>query len=415
MAPTGRARVDPVPDSPSSSPRLPLAGIRIADFTDVVMGPLGTRMLGDMGADVIRVEAPGGDAIRHYEPMRSEAMSAFSMNVNRNKRSIVLDLKSPEGRQAARDLIASCDVFVSNMRRAALARLGLDEDSVRALRPDIVYCVANGYGSDGPRADHAAYDDVMQAASGLASMFAWVGDEPRLVPSIYADKVTGVHIAFAIAAALVGRARDGEGVTLEVPMAETMAAFNLVEHLGGQTFEPPEGHFSYRRIRTPNRKPRRTSDGWIVVLPYSDDNWRRFFAFVGRPDLADDPRFTTGADRVMNADALYGLVDRLTDGHSTAEWLRFCAEHSIPAAELVDPEDLRHDEHFAAVGLLQDDVHPTEGPYRYVRSSIRIDGAPLRQHRHPPRLGADGPEILRELGWDEARITGVVGSAPGDD
>ncbi|MDH3680270.1 MAG: CoA transferase, partial [Acidimicrobiia bacterium] len=216
----------------------PLAGVRIADLTDVVMGPLATRMLADMGADVIRVEAPGGDVIRHYEPMRSAAMSAFSMNLNRNKRSIVLDLKSDTGREAVRDLIASCDVFVSNMRRAALERLRLDEAEVRAIRPDIIYCISNGYGSDGPKADQAAYDDVMQAASGLAAMFAWVGDEPQLVPSIYADKITGAHIAFAVAASLHGRAVTGEGASIEVPMAETMAAFNLVEHLGGQTFEP---------------------------------------------------------------------------------------------------------------------------------------------------------------------------------
>ncbi|MEM8924487.1 MAG: CoA transferase [Actinomycetota bacterium] len=387
---------------------LPLAGIRIADFTDVVMGPLGTRMLADMGADVIRVEAPGGDAIRHYEPMRSEAMSAFSMNMNRNKRSIVLDLKSDEGAAAARELIATCDVFVSNMRRAALDRLGLDEVSVRALRSDIVYCVANGYGSNGPRADHAAYDDVMQAASGLAAMFAWVGDEPQLVPSIYADKVTGAHIAFAVAAALAGRARTGEGLSIEVPMAETMAAFNLVEHLGGQTYEPPFGGFSYSRIRTANRKPRRTTDGWVVVLPYSNDNWRRFFQFVGRPELFDDPRFQTGASRVEHADAIYGMVDELVADQTTAELLVFCAEHSIPAAEVLDPEDIRHDEHFTAVGLLQDDEHPTEGTYRYVRSPILVNGEWAPQRHHPPRLGADGADILRELGWDEPRITRLL-------
>ncbi|MEL7207721.1 MAG: CoA transferase [Actinomycetota bacterium] len=392
-----------------SNDQLPLSGVRIADFTDVVMGPLATRMLGDMGADVIRVEAPGGDAIRHYEPMRTPTMSAFSMNMNRNKRSIVLDLKSDAGRAAAADLIASCDVFVSNMRRRALERLGLDEGSVRELRPDIVYCVANGYGSDGPRADHAAYDDVMQAASGLAGMFAWVGDEPQLVPSIYADKVTGAHIAFAIAAALHGRARSGEGVSVEVPMAETMAAFNLVEHLGGQTYEPPFGGFSYSRIRTANRKPRPTTDGWIVVLPYSDDNWRRFFTFAGRPELADDPRFGTGPDRVKHADDIYGLVDDLVCNRSTAEWLAFCAEHSIPCAEVIDPEDLRHDEHFEAVGLFQEAEHPTEGAYRYVRSPIRVNGRSVPQLRHPPRLGADTEEILGELGWSPERIATLDG------
>ncbi len=387
----------------------PLAGVRIADLTDVVMGPLGTRMLADMGADVIRVEAPGGDVIRHYEPMRNPAMSAFSMNLNRNKQSILLDLKSEPGRQAVRDLIASCDVFVSNMRRAALERLGLDEASVRALRPDIIYCVANGFGSDGPKADHAAYDDVMQAASGLAAMFAWVGDEPQLVPSIYADKVTGVHIAFAIAAALHGRAVSGEGSSIEVPMAETMTAFNLVEHLGGQTFEPPHGDFSYARIRTPNRKPHRTADGWIVVLPYSADNWRDFWNYGGRSELNDDPRFATGAARVSNADSLYGLLDEVLLAHTTDEWIAFCTEHSIPASEVLELENAIDDPHFDAVGLFQESEHPSEGAYRYVRNPIRLNGESTEIRHHPPRLGQDTESVLRELGWDDDRIATVIG------
>jgi crotonobetainyl-CoA:carnitine CoA-transferase CaiB-like acyl-CoA transferase len=382
----------------------PLAGVRITDLTDVVMGPLATRMLADMGADVIRVEAPGGDPIRHYEPMRSPAMSAFGMNLNRNKRSVVLDLKSEDGRAALDDLIATSDVFVSNMRRGALERLGLDEPSVRAVRSDIVYCVSNGYDSSGPKADHAAYDDVMQAASGLAGMFSWVGEEPRLVPSIYADKVTGTHIAFAITAALHGRAVNGQGSTIEVPMAETMAAFNLVEHLSGHTFEPPHGDFSYARIRTANRRPRKTTDGWIVVLPYSDDNWQRFWAFGNRPELADDPRFMTGADRVRNADTLYGLLDEVIRQRSTVDWLEFCAEHSIPAAEVLDLEHVGDDPHFSAVGLLQSAEHPTEGSYRYVRSPIRLNGEAAGVDRHPPRLGQDTAEVFADLGWDADRI-----------
>ncbi|MGI9616649.1 MAG: CaiB/BaiF CoA transferase family protein [Acidimicrobiales bacterium] len=386
------------------TPNKPLAGVRVTDLTDVVMGPLATRMLADMGADVIRIEAPGGDPIRHYEPMRSPAMSAFGMNLNRNKRSVVLDLKSADGRQALDDLIATSDVFVSNMRRGALDRLGLDEPSVRAVRGDIIYCVANGFGSDGPKANQAAYDDVMQAASGLAAMFAWVGDEPRLVPSIYADKVTGTHIAFAITAALHGRAVTGEGSAIEVPMAETMAAFNLVEHLSGHTFEPHQGEFSYARIRTANRRPRRTTDGWIVVLPYSDDNWTRFWNFGGRPELVDDPRFATGADRVRNADGLYGLLDEVVQHRSTAEWLDFCAEHSIPAAEVLDLEHIGDDPHFAAVGLLQDAEHPSEGTYRYVRSPIRLNGESATIDRHPPRLGQHTAEVFTELGWDPDHI-----------
>lgn len=384
--------------------RLPLEGVRIVDLTTVVMGPLATRMLADMGADVIWVESPEGDVLREYEPMRSPKMGAFSMSVSRNKRSIVLDLKTDIGRQALRELVATADVFVTNLRRKAVARLGFDEEAVRSCRADIIYCIANGFGSDGPYADHAVYDDVIQAASGLASTFAWNDGKPQLVPSIMADKVAGVHIAFAIAAALYDRARTGEGASVEVPMAETMAAFNLVEHLGGQTFRPQLGEFSYNRIRTPHRRPRRTADGWIVILPYSKDNWHRFFEFAQRPKLKDDPRFATGGDRVANADALYGLLDDIVKLKKTGVWLEFCAEHSIPASAVVDLEKLGDDPHFAAVGLYQDAEHPTEGAYRFVRDPIRLNGQSSPLRHHAPRLGADTVEVLRELGWDDERI-----------
>jgi crotonobetainyl-CoA:carnitine CoA-transferase CaiB-like acyl-CoA transferase len=381
-----------------------LEGIRVVDLTTVVMGPLATRMLADMGADVIWVESPKGDVLRDYEPMRSAKMGAFSMSMSRNKRSIMLDLKTEAGAAAIRELLATADVFVTNLRRKAIDRLGLDEDSVRAIRPDIVYCMANGFGTGGPNADKTAYDDVIQAASGLASTFAWHGGDPQLVPSILADKVAGVHVAFAIAAALFNRQRSGEGATLEVPMAETMAAFNLIEHLGGQTFRPQHGDFSYSRIRTPHRRPRRTRDGWIVVLPYSTDNWHRFFEYAGLPELRHDERFATGRERIKHSDELYGLLDDIVREKTTAEWLAFCAEHSIPASEVIDLENIGAHPHFAAVGLLQDDEHPTEGPYRYARDPIKVDGEISSMRHHPPRLGADTEEVLRELGWDDERI-----------
>ncbi len=377
----------------------PLAGIRVADFTTVVMGPLASRMLGDMGADVIRVEAPGGDIIRDYAPMRSPKMSAFTININRNKRSVVLDMKTEAGRRAAHDLIASCDVFITNHRRSALGRLGLDEQTVRSLRPDIVYCISNGFGSDGPNADRAAYDDVIQAASGLASMFAWNGGDPMFVPSIVADKITGLHMAYAVAAALHGRAVTGAGETIEVPMAETMAAFNLIEHLGGQTFEPPEGEFSYGRIRTPHRRPRRTADGWIAILPYSTEAWDQFFEFGGRPDLRDDERFATAADRVVNADALYGSMDGIVVTRTTAAWMTFCNDNSIPASPVIELEELMDDPHFAEVGLLVDDEHPSEGPIKYARDPIQLGGTRSAIRRHAPVLGEHTEEVFTELGY----------------
>lgn len=384
--------------------------MRVVDLSTVVMGPLATRMLADMGADVIWIEPPQGDVLREYEPMRSPGMGAFAMSVGRNKRSVVLDLKKDIGRDALRDLIASADVFVTNIRRNALQRLGFGEDDVRAIRRDIIYCVANGYGSDGPYADHAVYDDVIQAASGLASLFTWNDGEPKLVPTILADKVAGVHIAFAIAAALHGRAKSGEGMNIEVPMAETLAAFNLVEHLSGQTFRPQLGDFSYNRIRTVHRRPRRTADGWIVILPYSKDNWQRFFKFAERPELIGDPRFATGGDRVANADALYGLLDNIAKKKSTDEWLAFCEKNSIPASAVIDLEKLGENPHFAAVGLYQDDKHPSEGPYRYVRNPILLNGESTPLRHHAPRLGEHTAEVMRELGWQDERIAMLAGT-----
>ena len=385
-----------------------LEGVRVVDLTSVVMGPLATRMLADMGAEVIWVESPEGDVLRDYEPMRSAKMSAFSMSLSRNKRSVVLDLKTEAGIQAMRELLATADVFVTTLRRKAIDRLGLDEAGVRALRPDIVYCMANGFGSGGPNADKTAYDDVIQAASGLASTFAWHGGDPQLVPSILADKVAGVHVAFAIVAALFDRQRSGKGATLEVPMAETMAAFNLIEHLGGQTFRPQHGDFSYSRIRTPHRRPRRTRDGWIVVLPYSTDNWHRFFEYAGLPELRHDKRFATGRERIKHSDELYGLLDDIVREKTTDEWLAFCDEHSIPASEVIDLENIAEHPHFAAVGLLQDDEHPTEGPYRYARDPIKVDDEVSPIRHHAPRLGANTEAVLRELGWDEDRIAAMV-------
>ena len=375
-----------------------LEGVRVLDCSQILAGPFCSMLLADMGADVIKIEKPnGGDDTRRMGPPFIETESAAFLAMNRNKRSIVLDFKDTDDRATLDRLIATADVVVTNMRRSALARLGLDEAGVRAVKPDVIYCIANGYGSDGPKADDAAYDDVIQAASGLASMFSWVGDEPRLVPSIYADKITGVHVAFAISSALHGRARTGKGCSIEVPMAETMAAFNMVEHLSGHTFEPHLGSFSYNRIRTPHRKPRQTTDGWIVILPYSDDNWQQFWTFGERPDYLDDERFATQSKRVDHADALYSLLDGIIAMKSTVEWLGFCAEHSIPASEVIELEHLGDDPHFAAVELIRSDVHPTEGAYRYVRDPIRIDGttAPLRHHA--PRLGADTDAILGEL------------------
>ena len=389
--------------NPDSKPR-PLAGVRVLDLTNVVMGPMATRIMGDLGAEVVKVEPVEGDFMRDFVPQRSEGMSGFTLNLNRNKRSIVLDLKSAAGRQAILDLAATSDVFVTNMRTAAIERLGISYDDIREVAPAIVYVSANGFGSDGPYAAKPAYDDVIQAASGLASMFAWLGDEPAYMPSIIADKVTGLHIAYATMAALYRKAITGEGDYVEVPMAETLAAFNLVEHLNGHTFEPSQDPFSYQRLMTKHRRPRRTADGWICVLPYTNKNYRDFFLLMERPDLADDPRFNGVNVRIDNVDALYGILDEMIQTKSTAEWLELCDEHSIPSAPVVDLEHIGDDPHFDAVGLLEVQQHPSEGAYKVVKDPVMFQSSQSVVRRHAPRLGQHTEEVLAELGYTSEQI-----------
>ncbi len=386
----------------------PLDGVRVIDLTTIVMGPMACRILGDLGADVIKVETSEGDFMRHFEPKTSAGMSAFSLNINRNKRSIVLDLKSRTGRRAMLDLVATSDVLVTNMRPAALERLRLSYQDLLGAKDDLIYCSAVGFGSEGPYAGQAAYDDVIQAVSGLASMAAWIGDEPAFTPSIIADKVAALHIVYSVNAALYRRETSGLGDHIEVPMAELMAAFNLTEHLNGHTLEPKQEPFSYPRLRTKHRKPRRSADGWVCLMPYSDQNWKDFFELAGRPDLAVDPRFASINDRITNIDALYGYLDELTDQKTTAEWLRVCDDLSIPATPVNNLEDLAEDPHFAAVGLLELTRHPSEGAYRVIKDPISFASGNAGLHRHAPRLGNDTIEILSELGYDQDRIDQIT-------
>ncbi len=381
--------------------------MRILDLTTVVMGPMATRAMGDMGADVIRIEPPEGDFMRDFEPKRSPNMSAFSMNVNRNKRSIVLDLKTEAGRDALLDLAETADAFVTNLRPRALASLRITDADLRAHNPSLVYCSATGFGSDGPYADKAAYDDVIQAASGLASMFAWMGDEPAYIPSIVADKVASLHITYAVAAALYNRAVTGKGDFIEVPMAESLASFNLVEHLQGHTYRPADGPFSYQRLLTKHRKPRRSADGWVCLLPYSDQNWKDFFRLSGLDEYADDPRFATVNSRIENVDTLYGLLETVTPDKTTAEWMEICDTHSIPASPVTDLEHIGDDPHFKAVGLIEDHEHPTEGPYRVVRSPIKFRSGDPGLYQHTAGLGEHTEEVLKEIGYDQAKLNAL--------
>jgi len=376
----------------------PLTGVRVLDLTSVIMGPYATHILADMGADVIKVESPEGDSLRGHNPRRSPDMSAGFVNLNRNKRSIVLDLKTAEGKEALRRLIATAHVFVHAMRAEAIARLGFDYAGVSAIKPDIVYCAAYGFGAGGPYANKPAYDDVIQAGSGLAELCGRGHERPAYVPAVIYDKTTGQAIAYSILAGVVQQARGGGGCEIEVPMFENAIHFNLVEHVGGQLYVPPTAPMADNRITSPARRPFPTADGYACILPYSTRNWTDFFDFVGEVGVMDDPRFADIAGRVANIDELYGKVERASGRRTTAEWMAFCDAHSIPCMPVLKLDDTPNDPHVRAVGLFAEYDHPTEGRYRTPRRPVNISGAPFEIRRHAPRLGQDTAEVLAEVG-----------------
>jgi len=389
----------------------PLTGYRILDLTSVIMGPFATRILADLGADVIKVESPEGDSVRHYHPQRSAGMSGNTLNLQRNKRSIVLDLKRAECRVALNRLIGTADVFVHAMRPKAIERLGYGYEAVRAIKPDIVYCGAYGFSANGPYADKAAYDDLIQAGSGIAALYGHLHGEPAYVPTVICDKLTGQAIAYAILAALLHRARGGGGQAVEVPMLETTIDFNLVEHMGAFAFEPPLGKPGFPRLMDRSRKPYRTKDGYACILPYSDRNWQDFFAFTGRREFQDDPRFTRLPERVKHIRVLYEVVEEEAAKRTTQEWVEYCDRVSIPCMPVLAFEDLPQDPHVKQVGLFASAEHPSEGRYRLVRQPVSFSAAPFRVRRHAPRLGQHTREVLAEVGLSEEEIARITGSS----
>ncbi len=386
----------------------PLGGIRILDLTSVIMGPFATHILADFGADVIKVESPEGDSLRNYEPQRNPGMAGNILNLHRNKRSIVLDLKREDCRAALNRLIATADVFVHSVRPQAIARLGYDYEQVRAMKQDIVYCGAYGFGAKGPYSDKPAYDDLIQAGSGIAALYGAVHGEPAYVPTVICDKLAGQAMAYAILAALLQRARGGGGQAIEVPMLETTIEFNLAEHMFGSAFEPPLSKPGFLRVLNPSRKPYRTKDGYACILPYSDRNWQDFYDFTGRVEFKTDVRFQRLSARVQNIGVLYRMIEEEAPKHSTAEWVAFCDRVSIPCMPVMSLDELPDDPHVRAVELFGVAEHPSEGRYRTVRSPVTLSAAPFRIRRHAPTLGQHGAEILGEVGFSADEIAALT-------
>jgi len=378
----------------------PLAGIRVLDLSSVIMGPLGAQTLGDLGADVISVEDREGNSNRVMGPGPHPQLSGIALNLLRNKRSICLDLRAPAGREAFLRLAATCDAVITNLRPGPLSRLRLTYDDLRAVRHDIVVCRAHGYATDSGLADAPAFDDIMQSAAAVADLFARMGVEPILLPTLLVDKVAGMTIATAVLAALVHRSRTGEGQDVEVPMFDVARAFVLVEHGAGAIASPPVARAGYERILTTQRRPQRTSDGLINVLPYTQEHYEALFVAGGRPELVGDPRFATRSARVSNGDGLYREVASVLGRRSTDEWLAFCEEHGIPAVRAATLDDL--------VETLPEADHPHAGRYRVIPQPVRFSVTPTGDPRPAPLLGEHSREVLLEAGYDDAAVDALA-------
>jgi crotonobetainyl-CoA:carnitine CoA-transferase CaiB-like acyl-CoA transferase len=386
----------------------PLAGIRIVDLTSTFLGPYCTMQLGDLGADIIKVEPPQGDITRYLGVTRDGSLSSLFTGVNRGKRSVVLDLKQPEGQAALDRVLATSDVLVHNMRPAAAARLGLSDERLRRARPQLIHCVATGFGSDGPYAERPAYDDIVQAASGIAALQGSSTGTPDYVRTVIADKTVGLMAAGAITAALFHRERTGEGQRVEVPMFETMVSYLLVEQLGGLTYEPAEGPSGYARTASPDRRPYRTADGYLAVVVYTERQWQNFLTHVGRAAMLEDPRYATVVARSRHIDELYAIVAAELATATTAEWLEVLEGLDVPAMPVRTIEELFDDPHLAAVGMFGTVDYP-EGTVRTVRSPVRFSQTPTVTGR-APRLGEHSLEVLRAAGVEEDRIATLVGA-----
>jgi formyl-CoA transferase len=379
----------------------PLTGVRVIDMTMNVMGPYASQILGDMGADICKIEPPEGDTLRGIGPARHKGMGPYFLNLNRNKRSLVLDLKTPAARAALARMLRQADVLLYSFRPQAMQRLGVAYEDVAALNPGIVYCGAFGYGQTGPYAALPAYDDLIQAAIGLPVLQGRDG-APSYVATAIADRVVGMMAASSVGFALYHRAGTGAGQSIEVPMFETMAEFVMGDHLYGATFEPPVTPPEYVRMR--ERRLYRTEDGFIGVLVYNDKHWRRFFALAGRPEMADDPRYASINRRTQHIAFLYDFLAETFAKGTTEEWLRRLGEADIPAMRLTAPGELMADPHMAAVGFFDTVDHPSEGRIRQMAIPQRWSGTQPRIRRHAPRLGEHTAELLGEYGFAAGEI-----------
>lgn len=389
--------------------QLPLQGIRIVDASVVVMGPYASQWLADLGAEVIKVESPEGDSTRYTGPSHENGMSALFLGVNRNKKSVVIDLKKPEGPAALRQLIATADVFIHSMRPQKLGAVGLDPDDLLAAFPHLVFAGLHGFTASGPYGGKPAYDDIIQGLSGSAALMEQLSGVARYFPCIAADKTSGLVAAMAIMAALMKRQSTGVGGMVEVPMFETMVAFNLVENFYGEHFEPPLSAPGYPRVLADWRRPYRTNDGYVCMMPYTNAHWQKFFVGVAQPELASDARFTSMAARTQHIEALYEITGQIVAQHDTAHWLALCERLEIPAARMNTLADLKTDPHLQATHFFAELDDPVMGALRFPGVPVLFDG-----ERPPvtsvPRLGEHTHEVFAQAGVSADTVSAWLAS-----
>jgi len=383
----------------------PLHGVRVLDLTTVVMGPYATQILADFGADVIKVEPPEGDVMRQAWPYRHPGMSSIFLNTNRNKRSVVLDLKQVAAREAFYLLAGKTDVLVYNVRPQAMARLKLSYEEMRKVNPKIIYVGCFGFSQRGPYAARAAYDDMIQGAAGIPWLLQKQGAaEPRYAPMIVADRSVGQQVASAVSAALYNREKTGKGQRVDVPMFEHLLQMILGDHLGGYTFEPQHGEPGYHRILAPDRRPYQTQDGYLCALIYNDKQWKAFFGVIGKPEMLQKKEFATQEARSKNYGPAYAMVAEELKKRTTAEWLEALGRADIPVQRMNSLDDIVGDPHLAAIGYLNTVEHPTEGRIKSLAVPSEWSESPPEYRRHAPNLGEHTREVLREAGLSEDKI-----------
>lgn len=387
---------------------LPLSGITVLDLTSVVFGPYGTQILADLGARVIKVESPQGDSTRQIGPAPEAGMGGLYMNLNRGKKGIALNLKLDSHREALLRLCETADVFVHSMRPSAIDGLQLTYDKVAARRRNIVYCNCWGFGNTGPLADKAAYDDIIQAVSGLVMLNEETVGESFYTPTALADKIAGLTLAYSVLAALLRRVRDGAGMELEIPMFEAMSSFMLAEHLSGALFDPPLGRAVYERQTARSRRPFRTSDGLISVIIYNDKQWRHFLDLIDRSELKTDPKFSSMPGRLSHLQYVNQFLADEFRQRTTQAWLSLLDEADIPAAPLCSTNDLMEHAHLNEVGFFHVSDDRDLGRLRHPRLPLQIDGRLVPVRSRAPRLGEHTEEVLSTAGFSDEEIGALI-------